>query len=191
MSENDFRFGDGTIKSLEVIEGITPWIIRSLRQTCAMVVAMPDKAAVRQQETELKRFLGGLENFSNAMAGLSGDSYFSMFQASRMAADTSLHNFGIDDLIQTHKELMYLAKIASDALAYTRPVKGRPPKYHERQLAWHTAMIFRMRGLPLTVHCDGPYMRVLEALFKQIFPTDEETGHLRHGKWACTEIKKL
>ena len=96
----------------------------------------------------------------------------------------------MDDLIRFWQDADTIAGRVIEALANLKPQSGATPKMNARSLALFTAYRFRMQKLPLTSYQDGTYMRVLELLFKELFPSSKKAGYRRHGKWAIEEIGK-
>jgi len=190
MAKDDFRFGEDTLRQLEAIPDVRPMMVRTFRRICALVAATPELKPPGARKTELKGLLSRLDALSDQFDSLSIDSIIDLVLISANLGDPESSNYRMEDLNKIRHEIKFLSKVTQDALKI-HSTKHKPPEKRKRRLAWHTALTFRMRGLEPTTYDDGPYMKVLELLFAEVFPSGGETQHLRHGKWACKEIQHI
>ena len=189
MADDPFQFSEAAVSQLEAIPEVRP-MIRKLRQICSLVAVTPDTTAAGTREKELKRLHKRLNGLLAALEDLSADTYSDLINASEALENESHPKFRFHDLIQLRRETAMLSMVVPKALK-SLPNERVPPKKQKHDLAFYVALRFRLDGLEPTTHDDGLYMSVLQLLFAELFPEDGDSQHLRHGKRACREIKKL
>jgi hypothetical protein len=189
MVDDQFQFSDYTVSGLEAIPEVRP-MIRRLRQICALVAVTPDTTAAGTRKNELKHLHKRLIELSGAMDDLSADTYVDLIRACEEFEEVSRPKFRFSDLNRLRRETAMLSMVIPKALE-SLPKERVPPKKQKHDLAIYVAVSFRLKGFEPTTHENGLYMSVLELLFAELFGDDGEYQHLRHGKWACSEIKKL
>ena len=83
-----------------------------------------------------------------------------------------------------------IKKAASNTLAeikVKRKVKpGGKPNFKGRSIAFHLRETFEDFDVPVTSTDSGPYMEILDIVFSELLPTDEQQAYIRHGKWAVS-----
>ena len=186
----DFQFSPDTIEQLNAIDDLTPWTIRACQQICAMHKADPDSTPTGERKNELQRLQRILGRLTDAMKQLTLDSYVDLLEASKLSADATAPKINLDDIIQFRRETVIFTRLVTQTLKCLQPKSGRTPAKGQK-LAFLVACEFKNQKLQLSSSESRPYMKVLELLFAELRPEAKESGYIRHGKWAISEIERL
>ena len=149
---------------------------------------MPQHKPVAKRRKELERLLRSLKGLNESLKHLSIDSYVDLLDQSEKSTNFLNQKVDVNVVADLQIEATKLANFVSATIGGLQSRKGRAADDPKRFLAILIASEFRSQNLAVTSYDDGPYMKVLEVLFRQIYPEAKKAGYIRHGKWAISQF---
>ena len=203
--DSDFQFRQFTIDELLAIDGVTPEVVEGFRETCQLVSSERKSTPAGERKKELKKLSGYLQRLSKLMVNTASESYLDLAsQAESESPTNALLEPNIDgnwsdanrgrhdgDGMRFCSEVISFKRLVDRTIANLRTAPGRKPIKQARFLAEITALRLHMHGIVPSTYDDGTYMKVLELLFAEVYPTEKASGFLRHGRWALDQIEGL
>ena len=198
-SKNPVPFPEEVKQAWSQIDGVEP-MIPQLETVCSYVARTPyleSPGKIKGDLTKLRNALRKLIQEVESIGYLTG---CALAMQGSMSSEERLQYFGVTNKYELSesqglsgffRDVYFVEELASLAVEYQGPIRGRPRNIQARLLACLVKTVFDKHLLETKSYEDGAFFRVLDVAFSLVLPELGPEAYRRHADWAIKNIEEL
>ncbi len=198
-SKNPVPFPEEVKQAWSQIDGVEP-IIPQLETVCSYVARAPDLDSPGKIKGDLTKVRNALRKLIHEVESMGHLTRCALAIQGSMSSEERLKYFGVTNkfelsesqgLFEFFRDIYFVEELASLAVEYQGPIRGRPKNIQARLLALLVKSVFDKHLLETKSYQDGAFFRVLDIAFSLVLPELGSEAYRRHADWAIKNMDEV